>query len=384
MRLIALKILMGDRAKYIGILIGITFASLLITQQSAIFTGLMTRTYGLLSDTGAPDLWVMDPEVRRVTDTKPMQNSELYRVRGVEGVDWAVNYYKNLLSAQLPGGQSEGIWLIGLDDATLFGGPATMVEGSLSDLRRRDAVIMDVTEGNQRMFKSPPGEVKIPLEVGDVIEINDHRAEIVGLAEMTRTFESQPMIFTTYSRALEFAPPERKQLTFILVKIKEGEDRKVVAERIKKQTGLQALTRNEFSQLTYDYYFNETGIPINFGIAVLLGFFVGTVIAGQTFYNFTLDNLPHFATFKAMGASNFLITRMILLQALTAGGIGYGLGIGGACLFGLLIENSELSFRLEWSLLFFTAGAVLLISVLSALLSIHRVVRLEPAMVFRA
>ena len=50
MNFIAIKMLVGDRAKYIGIIIGLTFASLLITQQSAIFIGIMTRTFSFLTD----------------------------------------------------------------------------------------------------------------------------------------------------------------------------------------------------------------------------------------------------------------------------------------------------------------------------------------------
>ena len=46
-----LKMLIGDRAKYIGIVIGLTFASLLITQQSAIFVGVMARAFSFLTDT---------------------------------------------------------------------------------------------------------------------------------------------------------------------------------------------------------------------------------------------------------------------------------------------------------------------------------------------
>jgi len=57
---IALKMLMGDRAKYLGIIMGLTFASLLITQQMAIFVGPIIRTYGTLSDVGLPDIWVMN------------------------------------------------------------------------------------------------------------------------------------------------------------------------------------------------------------------------------------------------------------------------------------------------------------------------------------
>src|SRR5690348_7712497 len=99
MNLIALKMLVGDRGKYLGIVMGLTFASLLITQQGAIFVGLMTRTFGAITDLSQPDVWVMDRKVQFIDDVKPMQDTELYRVRGVEGVAWAVPLYKGLLKA---------------------------------------------------------------------------------------------------------------------------------------------------------------------------------------------------------------------------------------------------------------------------------------------
>jgi len=84
--ILALKMLAGDRAKYIGIILGLTFASLLITQQAAIYSGLMTRTYAQIADTSSADIWVTDPEVEFIEDMKRMLDRELYRVRGVEGV----------------------------------------------------------------------------------------------------------------------------------------------------------------------------------------------------------------------------------------------------------------------------------------------------------
>ena len=131
------------------------------------------------------------------------------------------------------------------------------------------------------------------------------------------------------------------------------------------------------------YFMKYTGIPINFGIAVALGFIVGTAIAGQTFYNFTLDNLRHFGALKAMGASNKMLLRMILLQAMIVGLIGYGLGVGLAALFGWASKNSELAFRLPWQLLAISATAVTVICIFSALVSIMKVVKLEPAIVFK-
>jgi len=383
---IALKMLVGDRGKYLGIIMGLTFASLLITQQSSIFTGLMTRTYGAITDISQPDIWVMDPKVQFIDDIKPLQDTQLFRVRGVEGVEWAVPLYKGLLKARLEDGNFQLCVVIGLDDTTLIGGPPQMIQGSLSDLRQQDAIIVNDVGANTLLAKRPQkkGDKPIPLQIGDTLEINDRRAVVVGICKVSRTFQSQPVIYTTYTRATTFAPRERKLLSFVLVKAKEGEDLKSLCERIRQKTGLAAYTAQEFKDLTYDYYMKNTGIPINFGIAVALGFIIGTAIAGQTFYNFTLENLRYFGTLKAMGATNGVLLRMILLQALMVGALGYGLGVGGASLFGYLFRDTELSFRLTRELLFVSAGAIMIIVILSALISIRRVMRLEPAIVFKA
>ena len=138
-----------------------------------------------------------------------------------------------------------------------------------------------------------------------------------------------------------------------------------------------------FARLTVDYFMDNTGIPVNFGIAVALGFIVGTAIAGQTFYNFTLDNLRHFGTLKAMGTSNGMLLGMILLQALVVGSIGYGLGVGAASLFGALLGHTELAFRLPWQLLGLSAAAITCICLSSAVISIRKVMQIEPAIVFK-
>ncbi|MDI6800874.1 MAG: ABC transporter permease [Thermodesulfovibrionales bacterium] len=385
MRSVAIKMLVGDRAKYLGIIMGLTFASFLITEQLAIFTGLMTRTFGFITDTSIADIWVMDPKVQFVDDIKPMQDMQLYRTRGVEGVEWAVPLYKGLLKAKLENGNYQTVILIGLDDATLVGAPPVMLGGQSADLRRSEAVIVDTVGAAGKLSKpSPlPGAKRIPLAIGDNIEINDNRATVVGICRVSRTFQSQPVVYTTYSRATTFAPKERKLLSFILVKAKPGEDINALAARIRKVTGLAAHTRDGFKELTVRYYMKYTGIPINFGMAVLLGFIVGTAIAGQTFYNFTLENLKHFGTLKAMGASNKTLLGMIVLQALMVGGIGYGLGVGAATIFGKLVKGTELAFRLPWQLLVITAVAITLICIFAALLSIRKVIKLEPAIVFK-
>jgi putative ABC transport system permease protein len=381
---IALKMLTGDRGKYLGILLGLTFASFLITQQLAIFMGLMTRTYGFITDSGLADIWAMDPKVQFVDDIKPLQDTQLLRVRGVEGVEWAVPLYKGILKARLENGMFQACNVIGLDDSTLIGGPATMLEGRLSDLRRSDGIIVDITGATGKLAKRGADGKPLPLQVGSTLELNDHRAVVVGICKVSRTFQSQPVIYTTYTRATTFAPMERKLLSFIQVKAKPGVPVRELTSRISKVTGLAAYTKVEFEDFTIMYFRKYTGIPINFGIAVLLGFLVGTAIAGQTFYNFTLENLKYFAALKAMGATNSKLLGMVVVQALLVAGIGYGLGTGAAAVFGTLVgTNTELAFRLPWQVLVSTAAAIAVISTFAALLSLWKVIRLEPAVVFK-
>ncbi|HAL45119.1 MAG: ABC transporter permease [Planctomycetes bacterium GWF2_42_9] len=384
MKYIAIKMLIGDTAKYIGILVGLTFASLLITQQSAIFVGIMSRTYGFLRDTGLPDIWVMDEKVQFIDDIKPMQDTDLYRVRSVEGIMWAVPLYKGLIRARMDSGNFQTCNVIGIDDSTLIGGPPKMLEGSLVDLRIADAVIINAVGAKDKLARVLPDGTKIPMKVGDRMELNDHRAVVVGICDVTRTFQSQPVVYMTYTRATTFAPQERKLLSFICVKAKPGEDLQIVCNRIAEKTGLAARTTEQFKDVTVEYFMKFTGIPINFGMSVILGFIVGTAIAGQTFYSFTLDNLRFFGTFKAMGATNKLLLSMIILQSLIVGTIGYGLGVGIASLFGLLTKKTELSFLMPWQLMLFSAAAIILICGGSALVSIHKVIKLEPAIVFKS
>ncbi|WP_374088228.1 ABC transporter permease [Methylomicrobium lacus] len=385
MNYIALTMLMGDRGKYLGIVMGLTFASLIMTQQPAIFLGLMARSYSFVSDVGLPDIWVMDPKVQFIDDVKPMQDTELYRVRGVAGVGWAVPLYKGLIKARLYDGTFQTCNLIGLDDATLIGGPPAMLSGKLEDLRRSDGVLVDVEGAKTKLAKAPqtPGGKPVPLTIGDTLELNDRRAIVVGIAKVTRTFQSQPVIYTTYNRALLYAPKERKLLSFVLVKAKPGQNIAELTRRIQRITGLAAYTQEEFKALTYNYFLKNTGIPINFGISVTLGFIVGAAIAGQTFYNFTLENLRQFGVLKAMGTSNWVLLRMILLQAVLVGSIGYGMGVGLTALFGYAMRDTILAFKFPWQLLVFSGMGVSMICVFAALLSIRKVIMLEPAVVFK-
>ena len=378
MRWIALKMLTGDRSKYYGLIFGVTFATLLMSQQTSIFMGIMERTASQISDVRDADIWVMDNKVRYIDEVPGLPDTYLDRVRGVSGVEWAVKMYKGQVRARLSDGNFRTVILMGLDDTSLVGAPQQMIVGQVSDLRLPDGVIIDKA-GYEYLW---PGE---PYQLGRTFEMNDHRAVLVGVCKASPPFTTLPVIYTRYSQTTWYVPRERDTMNFVLAKPKPGVSPNEVCRQIEDQTGLMALTRDQFFWKNIRYFLGSTGIPVNFGITITLGFVIGIAIVGQTFYLFTIENLKQFGALKAMGLSNRRIVGMILLQALVVGLMGYGLGIGLAALF--FQSTSHVThlagLHLYWQVMAGTGAAVMLIIMLASLLSIRRVLVLEPAVVFR-
>jgi len=309
-----------------------------------------------------------------------MPDARLYRVRGVAGVEWAVRLSKSMVRVKtLNGNFTQGI-LVGLDEASFTGAPLEMLQGNYLDLRRPDGVILDF-DGYKQLF---PGE---PVMIGRTLDMNDRRAVVVGICKVTPPFQTFPVIYTRYSQAVQFMPRERNSLSFILAKASPSQNLQLLSNRISQQTGLKAMTWDEFFWMNVGYFMENTGIPVNFGITVTLGFIVGGAIAGQTFYLFTLENLKQFGSLKAMGVTNLRLIGMILFQATVVGVMGYGIGLGFSALFFELMERSgQADLRgmwVPWQVAGIAAGAVALIIVIASLLSLRRVLVLEPAMVFK-
>ncbi|MDH5640385.1 MAG: ABC transporter permease [Nitrospira sp.] len=376
MNYIALKMLFGDRAKYLMLLCGLTFAVMLIVQQGSIFWGLMMWSQSSISNINAP-IWVTDPGIAQVDEVKPITETAVDRVRSVQGVEWAVPLYKGLLRARLANGEYHQITLTGLESSTLIGRPTEVLEGRFEDIVQPDAVVLD--QWTVERMGGPS-----VVTIGTVFELNDKLARVVAIAKTQKSFTNIPVVYTTYERAIRYMPRERRILSYVLAKAKDGVPTDLVTARIREHTGLGAFTAEEFSWKTIRWVLKNTGIGINFGTTILLGFIVGMAIAGQTFYLFTVENLRQFGALKAMGASGFTLARMILLQAFTVGLTGYGVGVGLATAFGVLAaKTGDLPFAETWQLLLLVLVALLTICGASALISIIKLVRLEPAIVFR-
>ena len=378
MNFVALRMLTGDRAKYLGLVFAIAFCTFLLENQTSIFAGILSRTGNQILDVADAEVWVMDPQTKYFEETKALKDTDLLRVRGVPGVEWAVRMFKGGPVARTQAGRFSQCVVLGLDDPTLVGAPRKMLLGSWERLREPDSIVIDKA-GYILLF---PGE---PLELGRVLELNDHLVRIVGISDASPGFVSFPIIHARYSNAVNFQGRERSQMSFVVARPTPGISPEELTKRIAQNTGLRARTTNQFRWDCIRYYLENTGIPVNFGITIAIALIVGTVVAGQTFYLFTVENLKQFGALKAIGVSNARLTSMVLLQAFTVGAIGFAIGTGMASVF-FEVTSQKLATRgiiLMWENVALTGACIFFVVIVASVLSIRRVLVLEPAAVFR-
>ncbi|WP_073974161.1 ABC transporter permease [Erythrobacter donghaensis] len=375
---IAIRMLTGDAQKFYGLLFGIGFSTLLITQQMTIFVNLVERGASGVYNAPEAEVWVMDP-VSRTTDVSyAMPSTALDKVRSVPGVEWAVPHLRAVANVRTRDGDLEGVTVIGVDDATLIGLPERMAENDRNVLFAPDTVVIDDV-GVDRLFSNGAS----PL--GERLELNDQRAIIRGIADAIPSFTSQVTLYTRYSSALNFVPGTRNRLSFVLVGVSEGQTPDQVAARIEQETGLKAETRAEIARAGVNFIIENTGIPVNFGITVFLGFVVGVAIVGLTFSLFLRDNIKQFGALKAIGVTNSKIMQMVGVQAGLVGMIGYGLGVVGTVAFirGFGANPFFKGFYIPWQIPLISLAAVVVILALTGFVAIRSVLRTEPAAVFR-
>jgi putative ABC transport system permease protein len=335
---------------------------------------------------GAP-IFVVEERVEQINEINPLRDTDVSLVRSVSAVRWAMPLYSGIQRVRLESGSFKTVQLIGIDTASLAGGPVRMIEGNLEDLRLPNTVVVDEL-ATTRLAENK----QQPIKVGDRFEINDIEARVVGICQAMRSFTGGPYIWTTYERALQYTPASRKMLSAVIAAPIDGVTPAGAAAEIERRTGLRAYVNkgfgdnpDDFNTSTVWWYVKNTGIPISFGTTVLIGFIVGIAIACQTFYAFVLDNLKHLGALKAMGMSNFRLSIMLVIQSSVAGMVGFGIGLLATAAFAYgAILNQQPPFVMPWVIPVVAFGVIQFICLIAALLGIIRLSLYEPAMVFRA
>ena len=372
---LALKLLLGDRGKFLTLVIGITFAVFLMMLMTSMFFGIIQHSAANIINTGAR-IWVMDPDVQTPQNSIPMPDYVLDVVRSIPGVEYAVPLYVGAGLVRLDDGTYQAATVIGLDDATLFGRPA-LLAGRTLDIYRNNAFFV-VSDANYAKLGSP--------KLGTTFEINDHRGIVAGIARVSiGSLFGLPTLYTTYGRATQHLPSTRYVMSFILAQPKSAADIPAI-KRAVARLGYRALTDAEFTTRNDRFYEFQTAMGTNILIMTLISFIVGLSIAGETFYMFVLDNLERFGALKAIGARSSELVTMILYQSLVVSFLGFG--------FGMLLASALVAFgklripnyaaTITYQNILMALAMVLLISGISAYIGIRRILRIDPFVVFRS
>jgi putative ABC transport system permease protein len=391
---IAMKILMGDRAKFLGLLLGITFTAFLVTFAASYFAGFMTRGFALITENGSADVWVMDPAVDSVELTINMPMSVLNRVRSIEGVQYAVPMIVGTVDARFPNGRFQSFQVIGVDDATLAGAPKLRDGGSPNVLRAPDSVIVD-SGGTSGKLKTPVRRIdqwphlgvrlNVPtreLMPGDELLINDRRIKIAGLSRTLPRFPPRPLLYTSYANALRILPQERTTLTFVLASAQPEISGQQLAQRIQQRTGFRARSSKEFKEDTVHWFLVNSEDVGDMAAMLILAMTVGFGVTGVMLFMFTYENLTQYAVLKAMGASQNLLLTMIFFQAGVCAFTGTGIGIGLCAIIGKIVVQLGYPFRMMWFTPLVGILGVLIISLIAAVISVRPVFKLDPGVVF--
>lgn len=370
---IARRNLMHDKVRFAVTLTGITFAVVLMVVELGLFVGFSSATTGLIDHSGA-DLWVASEHIPYIEQGGIFSERKLYQVRATEGVASAEKYIARFGNWKRIDGGLESVQVVGFDVDQPLGAPWDVVSGNVADLKTPNAAMID------DLYCKKLGVTQL----GQVVEINGRRVRIVGFTHGIRSFTTSPYVFMTFKNAREIANMKEADTVFILVKAQPGQDLEHLRANLQANLrDVDVLTTKTFSSMTRSYWMFTTGAGISVLIAAVLGLVVGIVVVTQTIYATTVDHLREYGTLKAMGAPNSYIYRVILQQAGIAAVLGYTLGMvvslfvvhGGAAGGAAII----LTWKSAIMMFFLTA----LMCLIAAIVSIQKVLTIDPAMVFK-
>lgn len=371
MSLLAVRMMFHDRAKLVGTLLGVIFATVLVNQQLGVFLGLLGKNTMFVDNAGA-DLWVVPPSTQTLQGGTQLSLYTLNQARVVPGVAWAEPLLFGSAIMQRPDGGSEAVTLVGTRLTHLAGGPWNLVAGDASALSYPDTVIF---EDSQR-------EKLGGLNLGSVRELSGHRVVVGGFTWGLNPF-APPFAFTRLETAREILHVPADRTTFVLVRIQPGADLHAAQRDLAgRLPNALVLTQREFHD-SIVWYLIRAQLGISFGTSTAFAVIVGFVIVSLSMFSAVVDNVREFGTLKATGATTFDLAQLLFVQAVSYALLGTTIGLFLVTRMSEGIRSANLALVLPPELFVGTYGLMALLCVLASLLALWRVRNVEPGMVFR-
>lgn len=375
---IAYKFMKYDKAKSIGILVGIVISIFLIGQQLGILSFLTGLMGGLIGNSRQEigQIWVVDNITQNANELAALDERLVQEIRSIEGVENTFPVIAANASVKFANGKTAPILLIGSESPSFVAGPRTdrINAGQLASLNDDGAVSAEFFD--ESIFNNK-------VDVGTRVEINGKSAYIKLQTKSARGFAGS-FFYTTLSKARFFTSFAPHKVNAIAVQIKPGYTTAVVTNNINRAIyGVKAWDAKDLENTTIRFITISSNIGTSVGSLVIFAIISGFFIIGLTLYSSALDRLKDYGTLKAIGASNNYVRKLILMQAFLFAIIGFIFAYLLLEGFRLGVANAGLVFSyslVEIGALFFIT---LFISVGGSLFAIRKINNVEPASVFR-
>lgn len=372
---IAWKFIRFDKAKSIGVIVGILISTFLIGQQLGVFFFLSGLMGALATDVNA-DIWVVDSKTIDVNQLGRIDVRNLRAVQGINGVREAFPILISGASCNYENGTSGAITIIGVDankvNAVL--NSQKVIAGKTTDLQLDGAI-----SGEYYERKNLGGKI----DIGTAFEINGKRAFFALQTKGFRGFGSSFCV-TTIERSRFFSNQSVNTISAVLVNVQPGTNvDNVVADINKQVTGVRAWPAEALAKSSVKKILSSSGIALSTGTLIVFALIAGFFIIGLTMYSSALDRLKDYGTLKAIGAGNGYINRLILTQAALFSFVGFLIGLLLLEGFRRGVTSSGLIFSFSPLVLLGMFATIGLISLSGASFALSRIRSVEPAAVFR-
>lgn len=406
---LAWKNLVSDRGRFFVALAGIMFSVALVAIQNGVFAGFV-RSAGLLIDESTADIWVSAQEMRYVELTLPLPYDDVRKALAVAGVERAEPMVVRTSVFKGPNHRIELIRVVGLDpDGTLFR-PGPVSDADLRKLRDKNTILVDranlaglnlqgvgdtgvIGPSTVRVAALTQGTQPIVSATFIYASLENQRIYLSQLAP-TGSLPTITNPFNGLTLPLVFEPAGSEGrglgandlINYVLVKAKPGTDIPSLQTRLEAALpGTRTYSRQAMADVTRDYWRQRTGLGFVLALGALVGIIVGMAVVGQILYTSVSEHIREYGTLKAMGASDWELYKIIATQSVIMAVLGFVPGIV------LSVWVAAYAMTHRGTLILITPGSAVIVfaitvamCVASAIFAMQRVVRIDPAVVFKA
>jgi putative ABC transport system permease protein len=334
----------------------------LILFQQALLGGLVNQFIGALKHQSA-EVLVYNGQARKNLDGSIIFPDQAEQVDRVEGVAKATALGEATFNV-FAGGKSRDTIIFGYQIGEA-GAPTTLIDGRLPE-QSGEAVASEKDRGDG-------------YEIGNVVQVlpDGVKLTIVGIARDIN-YSVQPVLFApveSYLAAKKTSNPDAVVVypSALAVQVQPGADPGVVVQRINHEVaGVEALTK----QQAVDGSPGVSSVRSSFEVILALFYLVVPLVTGLFFLIITFQKASALTLLRAIGAPGRLLVRALLVQVVVVMIAGSILAFG---FYVLSLQGvKELGVRVEARPVVLTVLAVLVLALLTSLVAVRRVLRIDP------